>query len=196
MNGQLAALLVILAGMVMVGFVVTLPSRVLQPIVRDKLLRLLDDIDWSVRDEELPRDDPAVRFLRDCVYTAAVVQRPSAVELLYVMRHRDEVDALRDEALPTPVNLTPEQRSTYHDFERRLRYLIPAYVLFGSWIGLLSVALHASLAHRIGREVRRRRRGLGPNPHDCGSEPLVPDRIVVSAVDVIGDGRRAMTPAA
>ena len=166
------------------AFLVGLPRQILRPVLRDKLLRLLDDIDWARRDAVVPANNPAVLFLREVIVEAVVERRINIVDLTYTATRA--TDLVGPVHAPTPWKLTAEERHHYDELRRRFSLLVPAYVFFGSWPGIFysMTKMFTVTCGQVRVLVTRRLRGA------AGTPAPFPDAMVDTAVIAIKQGQQ------
>lgn len=179
MSAQIAVLALLACTVVAFLITATFPRWFVRPILRDKLLRLLDDIDWDRRDGHLPKDDKAVLFMRNTIVRAVVDRSISTTDVLLVAPRARKLLPARP--LPKPRSLSPDEQALYNEYQRRFDLLVPAYVMLGSWSGFAVVMVRAvPLVLEQIRYIRARRNGRNLPP-----TPTVPRDIVESAVGAI-----------
>lgn len=151
MNAQIAFVAIAAATTIATIFVITLPRQILQPKVRSRLWRLLDDIDDAIMTGVLPADHAGVALLRRRAWVMAKGAdrlRLADVLLIEAMHEDDDVPAIN------LGGLTSSQAELAAGFRNRLHVLAPLVVATSTWIGVVFGALAIVHAYRWSRGAR------------------------------------------
>jgi hypothetical protein len=176
-DAPLVAVILLAGWGVGIAAIALAPRFVFRQIVRDKILRLLDDMDRSIRSGELPESDEAVVHLRRTIVCAVASGRRLSLTELFVARgFRD----LHDD-MPDPVcKLDGDAALKFEEYQSRLYLFLPLLVFAGSWSGIVYFSVRcwyvvmrlavATLRRRVGESIVR---------------PVMPQAVVAGSINAM-----------
>lgn len=152
MNATLAGLVLSMGATIALVTLALMPRLCLRPLVRDRMIALLDDFDTHVRRGRLPETDPAVIDTRRRMLTA--IRASNSMRLLDYLMVSRALGSLVPRPLATPERLEPAQRKLLHAYQVRFNLLTPYAVFTGSWAGIVYAS--AKMFHLTWRVLVRR----------------------------------------
>lgn len=194
MNATLAGLVLSVGAIISITTIALAPRLCFRPVIRDRMIALLDDFDRHVRRGNLPANDKAVIETRRRMLTS--IRASNSMRLLDYLLVSRALDDVPPEPMATPAHLTTEQRRVLRHYQLRIGVLTPYAVFSGSWAGIVYASaklFHFTWTVMVASFLDRRR---VDDTEFAGISPRVTEAAYVTAREqVAARAERQLVPA-